>query len=412
MSKFDTVAALVDRPDSDALRKAAHIASRTGGRLTVLGVASIRQRVAAGGVPLGDPRLPMRLQRRFGLEHVEVVSLTPRQAVHAAQRLGLIVVDDAVDRDTATWRAVGTLLRAGPGPVLLVRTPGVGHRRALLSIDDAARDAAAWAPVGDVAADAELHALHVLDADMVRTLAGRVASATARDARRRAIAERVRRQVGRWLHDEAQLPVAQVHVRLAEGRVAALVAQAEATRADLVVVRRARLPALAGLLGIDPVARLRAALRCDLLVLPNAVADRRDVSPAGVSPAGALPDRAPAPALRRRDRDASAPRRALQVTDLRSGRSRTVVLADPRDVAAERAVSLFSAVGRALRSARLAPSAVVAVPGWPSGRLRIDAVLDAHGVASSMPSAARERAVDGSTAAPRQLAEPPDGPHR
>lgn len=414
MSKFDTVAALVDRPDSDALRKAAHIASRAGGRLTVLGVASIRQRVAAGGVPLGDPRLPARLQRRFGLDHVDVVSLTPRQAVHVAQRLDLVVVDDAADRDKSTWRAVGTLLRAGPGAVLLVRTPGVGHRRALLSVDDAPRDAAAWATVGDVAARAELHALHVLDADAVRALAGRGVGATARDARSGALAERVRRHVERWLRDRARLPVAQVHVRLAEGRVAALVAQAEASQADLVVVRRARVPALAGLLGIDPVARLRAALRCDLLVLPHAAVDRHGVSSTGLSAADAAcaPAASPgAPAQRRRHRDAGAPRRALQVTDLHSGRSRTVVLADPRDAAAERSVSPFSAVGRALRSALLAPSAVVAVPGWPPGRLRIDAVLDGHGDAPSTPPA-RLRAADVPPPAPRQPAESPDGPHR
>lgn len=407
MSNFDTVAALVDRPDSDALRKAAHIASRAGGRLTVLGVASIRQRVAAGGVPLGDPRLPARLQRRFGLDHVDAVSLTPRQAVHVAQRIDLVVVDDAADGDKATWRAVGTLLRAGPGAVLLVRTPGVGHRRALLSVDDAPRDAAAWATVGDVAARAELHALHVLDADAVRALAGRGVGATARDARSGALAERVRRHVERWLRDRARLPVAQVHVRLAEGRVAALVAQAEASQADLVVVRRARVPALAGLLGIDPVARLRAALRCDLLVLPHAAVDRHGVSSTGPS----ATDAACAPAQRRRHRDAGAPRRALQVTDLHSGRSRTVVLADPRDAAAERSVSPFSAVGRALRSALLAPSAVVSVPGWPPGRLRIDAVLDGHGDAPSTPPA-RRRAADVPPAAPRQLAESRDGPHR
>ncbi len=409
MSRLDTVAALVDRPDSDALRKAAHIASRAGGRLAVLGVASIRERVAARGVPLGDPHLPARLRRRFGLDHVEVTSPTPPQAVHAARRFGLIVVDDADPCAAAARRVVRTLLRAGHAPVLLVRTPGVGHRRALLSVDDAPRDATAWATVADVAVGAELHALQVLDADAVHALAGRD-GAVARSARGRAVvAERVRRHVGRWLRDEAGLTVAQVHVSVAEGRVAALVAQTEAAQADLVVVRRARMPALAALLGIDPVARLRAALRCDLLVLPNAVTDR-GAEPSVGAPPPASPGSACRAARRRRDRGAGAPHRTLQVTDLQSGRTRTVVLGDPRDAGAGRAESPFSAIGRALRSARLASSAVVAVPGWPPQHLRIDAVLDGHGDPVATP-AGRERASDVGIAAPQHLREHHDGSH-
>ena len=408
MSRLDTVAALVDRPDSDALRKAAHIASRAGGRLAVLGVASIRERIAARGVPLGDPNLPARLRRRFGLDHVEVTSPTPPQAVHAARRFGLIVVDDADHRAAAARRAVRTLLRAGHAPVLLVRTSGVGHRRALLSVDDAPRDATAWATVADVAAGAELHALQVLDADAVRALAGRDGE-VACSVRGRAVAERVRRHVGRWLRDEAGLTVAQVHVSVAEGRVAALVAHTEAARADLVVVRRARMPALAALLGIDPVTRLRAALRCDLLVLPNAVTDR-GAEPSVGAPPPESPGSARTAARRRRDRGTGAPHRALQVTDLRSGRTRTVVLGNPRDAGAGRAESPFSAIGRALRSARLASSAVVAVPGWPPQHLRIDAVLDGHGDAAT--PAGRERASDVGTDAPQHLREHHDGPHR